>query len=73
MTEIENLIMDTMLKNITQNKNVSLKELAKQCHVADSTIVKLSKKLGYSGYIEMYYHYFLHFPAPKVARTQILY
>ncbi len=57
MTEIENLIMDTMLKNITQNKNVSLKELAKQCHVADSTIVKLSKKLGYSGYIEMYYHY----------------
>lgn len=57
MTEIENLIMDTMLRNITQNKNVSLKELAKQCHVADSTIVKLSKKLGYSGYIEMYYHY----------------
>ena len=43
MTEIENLIMDTMLRNITQNKNVSLKELAKQCHVADSTIVKLSK------------------------------
>ena len=57
MTEIENSIMDTMLANITQNKNVGLKELAKQCHVADSTIVKLSKKLGYSGYIEMYYHY----------------
>lgn len=57
MTEIENSIIETMLTNITQNKNVGLKELAKQCHVADSTIVKLSKKLGYSGYIEMYYHY----------------
>lgn len=55
LTEIENDILHCLNVKIANKEKVSLPKLAEECHVAKSTIVKLSKKLGYSGFVEMYY------------------
>ena len=55
LTEVETQITASIQKHITLNEDVKLAELADECHVAQSTIIKLSKKLGYSGFLEMYY------------------
>ena len=55
LTDIENDILHCINVKITNNIRVSLTDVANECHVAKSTVVKLSKKLGYSGFVEMYY------------------
>lgn len=54
-TEIENVIMHKLNYRISNNEKVTLTMLSDECHVAKSTVVKFAKKLGYSGFIEMYY------------------
>lgn len=55
LTDIEKDIMHCLNLKIAQNQKVSLSDLANECHVAKSTIVKMAKKLGYHGFVEMYY------------------
>lgn len=55
LTDIEKDIMHCLNMKIAADTKVTLSELAKECHVAKSTIVKCSKKLGYTGFVEMYY------------------
>lgn len=55
LTAIENDILHCLNVRIANNEKVTLPQLAEECHVAKSTIIKLSKKLGYSGFVEMYY------------------
>lgn len=68
LTEIEKDIMHCLNLKIAANEKVSLSTLAEECHVAKSTIVKVSKKLGYHGFVEMYYH--LHERQKKKAFSQ---
>ena len=56
LTNVENEILFRLQHHVTMRNKISLAELAEECHVAQSTVVKMSKKLGYSGYVEMYYH-----------------
>ena len=53
MSDLEKEVMQQIQKNITLKNKISLNDLAQECHVSKSTIVKLAKKLGYSGYVEM--------------------
>ena len=53
MSDLEKEVMQKIQKNVTLKNKVSLNDLAEECHVSKSTIVKLAKKLGYSGYVEM--------------------
>ncbi len=51
---------DYVLSFITQNMEISISqtvsELAKQANVSDSTIIRLTKKLGFKGYGEFRYY-----------------
>jgi len=53
MSDLEKEVMQQIQKNIILKNKVSLNDLAQACHVSKSTVVKLAKKLGYSGYVEM--------------------
>jgi len=53
ISDLEKEVMQQIQKNVTIKNKVSLNALAEECHVSKSTIVKLAKKLGYSGYVEM--------------------
>ncbi|OCN04893.1 hypothetical protein A4S06_09915 [Erysipelotrichaceae bacterium MTC7] len=55
LNDTENLIMNTIWKHIDKNEKVNVSQIAEECFVSNATIIKLSKKLGYSGYSEMYY------------------
>lgn len=56
LTEIEKDIVTHLQYRVTKQEKISLSDLADECHVAKSTIVKTAKKLGYSGFVEMFYH-----------------
>ena len=49
-TRLEEQIVRTLAAHITRNDEVSLTELALECHVAKSTVVKAVQKLGYHGF-----------------------
>lgn len=53
ISEVEQEVLAHIQKNNSLKTKVSLSELAEECHVSKSTVVKLAKKLGYSGYVEM--------------------
>ena len=53
MSDLEKEVMQQIQKNVIIKNKISLNALAEECHVSKSTIVKLAKKLGYSGYVEM--------------------
>ncbi len=55
LSELEKEIIGRLQAYIDVNKKVDLSILAEECHVAKSTVVKAAKKLGYSGFMELYY------------------
>lgn len=55
LTDVEQNILNSLQTHISLYRKIHLNDLADECHVAESTIIKLAKKLGYSGYVEMYY------------------
>ncbi|KHD36666.1 RpiR family transcriptional regulator [Clostridium acetobutylicum] len=55
LTELEKVILNKIQNYINKNEKVGIDIIAKECFVSKSAIIKLSKKLGYSGYSEMYY------------------
>lgn len=57
LSQTERTIMTALNAHITRNDEVSLTELAQECHVAKSTVVKALKRLGFKGYREFTYNY----------------
>ncbi|AJA46662.1 transcriptional regulator, RpiR family [Clostridium pasteurianum DSM 525 = ATCC 6013] len=55
LTDLENNILNRINYYINENKRVNIETIAKDCFVSKGTIVKLAKKLGFSGYSEMFY------------------
>lgn len=53
LSTTDQTIMSAINYHISQSEYVSISELADECDVAKSTIVKLAKKLGYTGYADM--------------------
>lgn len=49
----ESRVADLILSNPQEIIKMSITDLAEKCNVAEATIVRLSKKLGYSGFQEM--------------------
>ncbi len=54
-TELEKTITNAIHGHIIKGEKVSIDLIAKECYVSKASIVKLAKKLGFSGYSEMYY------------------
>ena len=55
LTELEKIVLNKIHYYINKNEKVGIDMIAKECFVSRAAIIKLSKKLGYSGYSEMYY------------------
>lgn len=56
LTETEKKVYDIIYKYVKNNEKVSIGTVAKKGFVSVATVVKLCKKMGYTGYKEMYYH-----------------
>lgn len=55
LTELEKVILNKIQNHINKNEKVGIGIIAKECFASNGAIIKLAKKLGYSGYSEMYY------------------
>lgn len=56
LTPLEHDIIQLLTQHISCNEEVSLTELADECHVAKSTVVKAVQKLGYGGFGDLTYN-----------------
>lgn len=65
LTNSEDRILSTLQNRISLRQPTSLENLAAECYVAKSTIIKLAKRLGYDGFVEMYHYYRTH-QAPSI-------
>lgn len=52
-TSLEESVVRELVHHLSQNEEISLTELANECHVSKSTVVKAVKKLGYQGYNDL--------------------
>lgn len=55
LTETERQILEYILKNIDNVLDKGVREVAQANYTSATTIIKLSKKLGYTGYVDMLY------------------
>ena len=55
LSDLEKIILNKIHDHISRNEKVGINTVAQECFVSKSAIINLSKKLGYSGYSEMYY------------------
>jgi len=56
LTEIEIKVLNYILDNIDQVNKLGVRGIAKNNFTSTSTIMRLAKKLGYSGFLEMQYN-----------------
>lgn len=54
-TEMEKNILNRIHYYISRKEKVKIDDIAHDCFVSRGAIVKLAKKMGYSGYSELYY------------------
>ena len=59
LTDVELIILDYIISHPSDYENTSIDELAKLTHTSKSSIVRLSQKLGFSGFSE--FKYFLKY------------
>ena len=57
LTTAERVVATALNTHITNNDEVSLTDLAEECHVAKSTVVKTLQKIGFRGYQEFSYNF----------------
>ncbi len=55
LTNIEETILIYLIENIDICANESIRAISKKLYTSPSTIIRLSKKLGYSGFVELMY------------------
>lgn len=65
LTEIEENVLRYMIEHMDSMLKMGVRGVAKENFTSTSTIMRLSKKLGYNGFVDMYYKLL-----PLVNRTQ---
>ncbi|MDO5516010.1 MAG: MurR/RpiR family transcriptional regulator [Clostridium sp.] len=55
LTKTEETILTYFIENIDICANSNIRELSKKLYTSPSTIIRLAKKLGYSGFVELMY------------------
>jgi len=55
LTEIEANVLNYMVENMDTLLEKGVRQIARENYTSPSTIMRLTKKLGYSGFIDMYY------------------
>lgn len=65
LTELDKNILTYIVENIDIVLQMGVREIAKENYTSPATVIRLSKKLGYTGFVEMYYHL-----APKIKQAE---
>ncbi|MFB7138421.1 MurR/RpiR family transcriptional regulator [Gottfriedia sp. NPDC056225] len=55
LTEIEIQVVQYIITNIDTVLQMGVRKIAKENFTSPATVIRLSKKLGYSGFVELYY------------------
>lgn len=58
LTKTEENILTYIINNIDNVKEIGVRGIAKHHYTSTTTIMNLAKKLGYSGFLDMYYNLF---------------
>lgn len=56
MSETEEAILKYIINNIDSVLEQGVRTVAKENFTSPATVMRLSKKLGYNGFIDLYYH-----------------
>lgn len=56
LSKTEENILIFIIKNIKNVKKIGVRGIAKENYTSTTTVVNLAKKLGYSGFLDMYYN-----------------
>lgn len=55
LTDLEETILEYIIENISDIQDMGVRAVAKETYTSPASVVRLSKKLGYSGFTDMYY------------------
>jgi len=55
LTDLEEDILNYIIENISNIQDMGVRAVAKETYTSPASVVRLSKKLGYSGFTDMYY------------------
>ncbi|MGG1679563.1 MurR/RpiR family transcriptional regulator [Neobacillus sp. NRS-1170] len=55
LTELETQIVQYIITNINTVLQMGVRKIAKENFTSPATVIRLSKKLGYAGFVDMYY------------------
>lgn len=55
LTDLEQTILEYVIENIEAIQNMGVRDVAKETYTSPTSIIRLSKKLGYTGFTDMYY------------------
>lgn len=55
LTELDNEILHYFVEHIDEVQDMGVRDVAKQVYTSPASVIRLSKKLGYTGYTDMYY------------------
>ena len=55
LTDLEKSILKYVVEHITEIQEMGVREIAQQIYTSPTSIIRLSKKLGYTGFTDMYY------------------
>lgn len=69
LNQIDTHILSYIKENLSECNNLSISDLAKKCNASSSTILRMTQKLGFSGYSE--FKYFLKNDSKKDKRNYI--
>lgn len=50
---LERQVLQAIIAHVSQNEEISLTELADECHVSKSTVVRAVQKMGYRGFSDL--------------------
>lgn len=60
LTDTEYQLLSYITNHIDQLKNVGVREIAKKNFTSPATVIRLAQKLGFKGYLELYYYLSMH-------------
>lgn len=55
LTKLEENILKYVIENINEVQNMGVRDVAKATYTSPASVIRLSKKLGYTGFTDMYY------------------
>lgn len=65
LTELDRNILAYVIEHIDTVLQMGVRQIAKENYTSPASVIRLSKKLGYTGFVDMYYHL-----APKIKQGE---